>query len=136
LELQALALERRLAEERDEREHLQAELAALRGQLERQADHQASAVARAEELVGLEGELAALKARLEALEDERDAANTRAQRAEAELERIDRPPAPLSRRTRPRTAAHREWSPGQRIAVVGTVLAALVVLLIVLLVLL
>jgi hypothetical protein len=149
LELRALALERRLAEERSERENLQEELGVVRAQLVTQAEHQASAVQRAEELVALEGELAATKARLAEVERERNAGLTRAagpderlkealaraERAEAELARIDQPLAPLepaSRRIRPRTAAHREWSPQLRIAVVGTVLAALVVMLIVL----
>jgi predicted nucleic acid-binding Zn-ribbon protein len=140
-ELTVLALERRLAEERAERENLRAELEAARAQLEVQADHQASAVARAAELVRLEGDLADLAPRAATAEAERDAARKRVdqlakklqaaeQARDAALRRIEElereQPAelvePLPRRVaRPRAlTGQREWSRRQRIMVVAT----------------
>src|SRR5205085_7904036 len=76
-ELTVMALERRLAEERAERDHLAAELDAARRQLAVQADHHESAVTRASELVRLEGELAEAVPRAATAETERDAARRR-----------------------------------------------------------
>jgi hypothetical protein len=133
VELHVLALERRLAEERSERVHVEEELAGVRAQLEAQAGHQASAVERAEEVVRLEGELAGARSRVGALEEERDAAIARAERAEAALARLEEPPVPLEpRRMRPRTAAHREWSDAQRMGVAAGVFVMLVAVLILL----
>ena len=89
-ELKALALERRLVEERATRERVEEELAAAREQLAALTEHQASAVERAQEVVRLEGELAAAK---------RERAEAVA-RAEAELRRHgagSRPSSPAER---------------------------------------
>jgi len=101
-ELKALALERRLVEERAARKRVEEELAAAREQLAALSEHQASAVERAQEVVRLEGELAAAtRERAEALaraeladtgrsdvsrlEGELATALARAERAEEEL---------------------------------------------------
>jgi hypothetical protein len=60
-----VALERRLADERAQRERASEELAEARRQLEALSAHQASAVARSREVVRLEGELAAAREELE-----------------------------------------------------------------------
>ncbi len=88
-ELKALALERRLVEERASRERVEAELAAAREQLAALAEHQASAVERAQEVVQLEGELAAAKR-------ERAEALARAERAETERPDVGRLEAELA----------------------------------------
>jgi hypothetical protein len=79
-EIKALALERRLVEERAARERVEHELAAAREQLAALAEHQASAVERAQEVVRLEGELAAANR-------ERDEAVARAGREVAAADR-------------------------------------------------
>jgi hypothetical protein len=106
-ELKALALERRLVEERATRERVEDELAAAREQLAALSEHQASAVERAQEVVRLEGELAASRreraealARAELADTERSdvsrleaelaEALARAERAEAERPDVSR----------------------------------------------
>ena len=97
--LKILALERELEEERSQREHLAADLQAAQRQLERQAEHQAGAVAKAEELVRVEGERDQLAQRLE--------------EALAQPEQIVvEPLAP--RRAGPRVRS--DWTPAQRAA--------------------
>ena len=67
-DIHLLALERRLVEERAERERIGEDLADANVRLEALSTHQASAVERANEVVRLEGELAAALVRAEAAE--------------------------------------------------------------------
>ena len=81
-DIHLLALERRLVEERAERERIGEELVDARVRLDALSSHQASAVERANEVVRLEGELAAALVRAEAAE--RRAANLERQLKTAE----------------------------------------------------
>ena len=67
-DIHLLALERRLVEERAERERIGEELVDAQVRLDALSSHQASAVERANEVVRLEGELAAALVRAEAAE--------------------------------------------------------------------
>jgi len=124
-----LALERRLVEERAEREALTRELAEARRQIEGLSSHHDSAVERAQEIVELEGQLAVANARANAAV----AHVTRLERELAETQvasEHQRPieVAPLT----PRTARRRrteEWDTTTRIAAVVVVVVALIVVL-------
>jgi hypothetical protein len=121
-EIAALALERRLAEQRAERERLEEELARARREIASLSAHQATAVERAKEVVALEGQLAAANARA-------DAAEARA----AELERaapIEVAPLP-PRIERRRESPQRHGAGAQAAAVAAVaVIVALVVIVI------
>jgi hypothetical protein len=87
-ELKALALERRLVEERAARERTEQELAAAREQIAALTEHHASAAERAREVVRLEGEVTAAKQRAERAEAalaKRPNSTKDVQRLEAEL---------------------------------------------------
>ena len=124
-EIAALALERRLVEERAEREVLARDLAAARQRIEVLSSHHESAVARAEEIVDLEGQLAVANARA-------DAAQAHVARLERELARVTAAEAaPLAPRA-PRRHEEAEWDARTKItAFVAVAVALLVVLIIV-----
>jgi hypothetical protein len=145
-EIAVLALERRLVEERAERQALERELAQARQEIEALSAHHASAVERAREIVELEGQLAVANARADAaqarvakLESELGAARAKGASA-AELEdalaeareelaeaRTPIEVAPLAPRTPPRRKAQ-GWDRRTQLAVVGAVGFALVAL--------
>jgi hypothetical protein len=124
-EIAALALERRLVEERAEREVLARDLAEARRRIEALSSHHESAVARAQEIVDLEGQLAVANARA-------DAAQAHVARLERELARVTAADvSPLPPRT-PRRRGEPEWDLRTKItAMVAVAVALLVVLIIV-----
>jgi hypothetical protein len=127
-----LALERRLVEERAEREALARELAEARQQIEGLSSHHDSAVERAREIVELEGRLAVANAR-------GDAAVAHVTRLERELAEVQvaaeqarpievKPLPPRTPRT-PRRRRTEEWDIRTRIAAIVVVAVALIVVL-------
>jgi hypothetical protein len=124
-----LALERRLVEERAEREALARELAEARRQIEGLSAHHDSAVERAREIVELEGQLAVSNARA-------DAAVAHVTRLERELAEVrvaaeNAPPTevePLPPRT-PRRRRTEEWDMRTRVAAIVVVAVAVIVVL-------
>jgi hypothetical protein len=128
-EIAALALERRLVEERAEREALAHELAEARQRIEALSSHHESAVARAQEIVELEGQLAVANARA-------DAAQAHVTKLERELARVrvaDVAPVevePLPPRT-PRRRGAQEWDLRTKVTAVAAVVVALIVVLII-----
>jgi hypothetical protein len=129
-DIAALALERRLIEERAEREALARELAEARQRIEALSSHHDSAVARAQEIVDLEGQLAVANARA-------DAAQAHVTRLERELARVRVAPdvepievAPLPPRT-PRRRSGQEWDARTKVTAVVAIAVALIVLLII-----
>jgi hypothetical protein len=128
-EIAVLALERRLVEERAEREALARELAAAREQIEGLSAHHDRARERAEEIVALEGQLAVANARAEAAV----AHVTRLERELAETQvaaESSRPieVAPLPPRT-PRRRRGQDWDLRTRVAAGVAVAVALIVVL-------
>jgi hypothetical protein len=128
-DIAALALERRLVEERAERAALARDLAEARQRIEALSSHHESAVARAQELVELEGQLAVANARA-------DAAQAHVTKLERELARL-RPAevapievAPLPPRT-PRRRGAQEWDARTKVTAVVAVVVALIVVLII-----
>ena len=135
-EIAVLALERRLVEERAEREALARELEEARRQIEGLSSHHDSAIERAEELVELEGQLAVANARA-------DAAVAHVTRLERELAEQQvaaenaRPieVEPLPPRT-PRRRRTEEWDMRTRIAAIVVIVVAFIVVLTIVLTLL
>jgi hypothetical protein len=128
-EIAVLALERRLVEERAEREALARELEEARRQIEGFSAHQHSAVERAREIVELEGKLAVQTARA-------DAAVAHVTRLERELVDLQVAAetaqpievAPLPPRTR-RPRRTEEWDRKTLLTAVLVVVVALIVVL-------
>jgi hypothetical protein len=112
-EIATLALERRLVEERAERERLGEELEAARREIASLASHHHSAVERSREVVELEGQLAA--------------ANARAEAAESRAAHLERDVIPLPPRIERRRGSQ-EWGASTQIAALAAVAAVLVVL--------
>ena len=131
-----LALERRLVEERAEREALARELAEARQQIEGLSSHHDSAIERAEELVELEGRLAVANARADAAV----AHVTRLERELAEQQVAAEHARPIEvKPLPPRTARRRrteEWDLRTRIAAIVVIVVAFLVLLTIVLTLL
>jgi hypothetical protein len=128
-EIALLALERRLVEERAEREALTRELQEARERIEGLSAHHDSAVARAQEIVELEGQLAVANARAEAAVKH----VTRLERELAEVQVASeraRPieVAPLTPRT-PRRRRGQDWNLRTRLAAIAVVAVALLVVL-------
>ncbi len=131
-----LALERRLVEERAEREALARELAEARVQIAGLSSHHDSAIERAEELVELEGRLAVANARADAAV----AHVTRLERELAEQQVAAEHARPIEvKPLPPRTARRRrtdEWDLRTRIAAIVVIVVAFLVLLTIVLTLL
>jgi hypothetical protein len=112
-EIATLALERRLVEERAERERLGEELEAARREIASLSSHHASAVERSREVVELEGQLAV--------------ANARAEAAESRAAHLQRDVAPLQPRVERRRGSQ-QWGARTQIAAIAAVAVVLVVL--------
>jgi hypothetical protein len=128
-EIALLALERRLVEERAEREALARELAEARERIEGLSAHHDSAVERAQEIVELEGRLAVANARADAAV----AHVTRLERELAEAQVASENARPIEVKPLPPRTARRQrteqWDTRTRIAAIVVVAVALIVVL-------